>query len=223
MSALIGYLFYNSLVAGMALCLFAWIYVKERYKGYVRRRKDKLANQFKDGMNAVSIALLAGYSIENAFCQAGREMIDLYGEKSDIAVFFWSIDRQIGINKNIEDVLKEYALLWDVEDITAFSEIFSYAKRSGGNMVEIITDTVNTITEKLDTAREISVIISAKQFEQYIMDAVPIFIILYLRWTSPDLICSLYGNLFGQIFMSISLCVYAISVLVSFKITNIKV
>lgn len=222
-SLVIGYCFYDALIAGVFICLLFPVYAKERKKGFIKKKKDKIALQFKDAINSVSVCLLAGYSIENAFRQAGIEMNELYGKKSEVTSFFTNIERQLGLNKNIEEVIHEYAMKWDIEEIKAFSDIFSYAKRTGGNMVEIISDTVFTISQKIETSREISVIISSKQFEQYIMDAVPIFIIFYLRLSSPELIESVYGNITGQIFMSIALAVYALSVLVSMRITDIKV
>lgn len=90
-------------------------------------------------------------------------------------------------------------------------------------MVEIIHDTVNTITLKADTAREISVLISAKQLEQIIMDIVPIGIILYLRITADELISKMYGNMYGITVMTVCLIVYVCAVIISMKISDIKV
>ena len=90
-------------------------------------------------------------------------------------------------------------------------------------MVEIIHDTVNTITLKADTAREISVLISAKQLEQIILDIVPIGIILYLRITADELISKMYGNMYGITVMTVCLIVYVCAVIISMKISDIKV
>ena len=137
--------------------------------------------------------------------------------------FFGYIRSQLSVNINIEDALATLAHKLDVPDIVSFAEVFAYAKRSGGNMVEIIQDTVNTISDKADTAREISVLISAKQLEQVIMDVVPIGIILYLRFTAWELISRMYGNLYGAAVMTICLAVYMLAVFISLKIADIRV
>ena len=174
-------------------------------------------------MNAVAIALRAGYSVENAFIEAGREVETMSGTGSGRTDFFGYIRSQLSVNINIEDALATLAHKLDVPDIVSFAEVFAYAKRSGGNMVEIIQDTVNTISDKADTAREISVLISAKQLEQVIMDVVPIGIILYLRFTAWELISRMYGNLYGITVMTICLAVYMLAVFISLKIADIRV
>lgn len=222
-AGVIGYIFYNEIWAGL---LFLWavpVYALFRGRNFTERRKQKTAVQFKDGMNGVAVALSAGYSVENAFIEAKKEAGILYGSTSEITRFFMRVEKQLAVNRNIEEVLTEFALWSGVEDIIAFAEVFSYAKRSGGDMVEIIKDTIMTIGQKMDTAREISVLISAKQTEQLIMDIVPAAIILYLRVTSPELIGRLYGNMTGVFVMTACLAVYAAAVILSIRIADIRV
>lgn len=222
-AVLLGFIFYNSVFGAFFAAVFIPFYVHIRVCRRIKKNKEKILEEFKEGMNVVSVALRAGYSVENAFIEAGNEMALMYGKKSQICEFFEYIKRQLSVNRNIEDVLNTFAKKWDVPDITSFSEVFTYAKRSGGNMVEIIQDTVNTISLKADTAREISVLISAKQLEQIIMDVVPIGIILYLRITSHELISRMYGNLYGVSVMTVCLIVYMIAVIISLKISDIRV
>ena len=55
------------------------------------------------------------------------------------------------------------------------------------------------------------------------MSIVPFGIITYLKLTSSDFICNLYGNMLGIIVMSICLFMYFVSVLLANKIVDIKV
>lgn len=90
-------------------------------------------------------------------------------------------------------------------------------------MVDIIQDTAATIGQKADTAREISVLISEKQFEQAVMDVVPMGIIIYLRVSAPELIGRMYGNTVGVAVMTLCLAVYMAAVVISLKISDIRV
>lgn len=219
----LGYIFYNSLFGALPAALFIPMYVKTCRERYDRRRKERLLDGFREGMDAVSVALRAGYSVENAFIEAGNEMGLIYDEDSDMQKFFVMVRGKLSVNKNLEDILYAFANESGVSDIISFAEVFAYAKRSGGNMVEIIQDTVVTISHKADTAREIAVLISAKQLEQMVMDVVPICIILYLRLTAPELIGRIYGNAYGIVMMTICMCVYAFAVFISLKIADIRV
>ncbi len=222
-AVVLAWIFYNSLLAAIPMSLVVPVYVKLRRRGYVKKKENELLMQFREGMNAAAVALRAGYSVENSFIASGREMRMMYGEKAAVCRLFDRIEAQLAVNGKIEDALAVYADNSGIDDIISFSEVFSYAKRSGGNMVEIMQDTVLTIGQKADTAREISVLISEKQLEQAIMDAAPIGIILYLRAAAPELIGKLYGNAMGITVMTICFLVYAAAVVLSLKIADIRV
>lgn len=79
----------------------------------------------------------------------------LYGRNAVIVKSFSEIATRIHNNENIENVLKDFARKSDVEEIQYFSEIFGYAKRSGGDMITIIKDTTSLIREKIELDSEI--------------------------------------------------------------------
>ena len=222
-AVLIGIVFYNSLWAALPLGVLIPPYVKLRKDRYDKRKKNELLMQFREGLNAVSVALRAGYSVENSFLAAAKEMRVMYGQNAGICSLFGRIEAQLAVNKKVEDILSVFADDSGIPDIIAFSEVFSYAKRSGGNMVDIIQDTAATIGQKADTAREISVLISEKQLEQAVMDVVPMGIIIYLRVSAPELIGRMYGNTVGVVAMTLCLAVYMAAVVISLKISDIRV
>lgn len=220
---LIGYLFYDNLALGLLGIPVGILNLKKKMKQYEKSRQERTAKEFCDGMQAVVSALIAGYSVENAFRESLSELELLYGKKSGIYRGFSRIVNELRVNVNIEDAFAEYAAGCRVEEITNFSEVLLYAKRSGGNMVEIIKDTAGTISEKTEVAREISSIISAKKLEQSIMNMVPMGIILYMRLTNGGMFQMLYNNAAGVMIMSICLIVYAVAKLIADKIVEIKI
>ena len=56
-----------------------------------------------------------------------------------------------------------------MEDIENFGEIFQVARRSGGNLKEIIQSTADNITRKTETRREIEISLAAKKMEQKVI------------------------------------------------------
>ena len=103
------------------------------------------------------------------------------------------------------------------------SDIFSFAKRSGGKFVEIIENTTYRMWDKFETKREIQVAVSAKKLEQKAMDVIPIFILFYLKLASYDYLSALYGNMFGTVFMSICLAIYVAAVFIAERMLDIKI
>ena len=202
---------------------YIFLHVKKGMERFRIKQQERIAVEFKDGMQAVVSALTAGYSIENSFRESLEELKMLYGTKTLIYKGFSRIVNRLNLNMNIEDAFDEFAKECGVEEIDIFAQILHYAKRSGGNLIDIIRSTTETISEKIDVKREIRTIISAKQFEQNIMNYVPIAIILYMRVSAGEMFEKMYGNVFGVIIMTVCLLVYFCARLLAEKIVDIKV
>lgn len=192
-------------------------------ENYRIKKQERIAMEFKDGMQVVVSSLMAGYSIENSFRESLEEIKLIYGTQNMIYKGFVRIVNRLNLNMNIEDAFDDFAKEYQVEEIEVFAQILHYAKRTGGNLIEIIRATTETISEKIDVKREIRTIISAKQFEQTIMNYVPIAIILYMRITSSEMFGKMYGNLPGILLMTGCLIIYFLARLLAAKIVDIKV
>lgn len=218
-----GYLAYDKWWSGLIFWPYLYFFVRKKIKVYDDRQKEKLAIAFKDGMQSVTAALVAGYSLENAFRESLSELELLHGKKSEIYTGFAKIVNQLSLNINIEDVFAQFAEKSRIEDIKSFSQVLNFAKKSGGNLIEIIKETTDAIGEKTEVRREINTIISAKKLESSIMNLVPAGIILYMRFTSGEMFQKLYGNITGIVIMTVCLAVYAGAKALSDRIVDIKV
>ena len=179
--------------------------------------------QFRDAMQSVAAALQAGYSMENAWRESEKEMTELYGQDGIFVGELHQINQAVGMNQPIEKLLYEFALRSDCEDIQNFSDVFLFAKRSGGDFHKIIATTIEHISDKIEVEREVQTVISAKKMEQKIMNVIPVFIILYLNLTSGEFLAPLYGNIFGISVMTGALGAYLAAIKISAKMTAIKV
>jgi tight adherence protein B len=104
----------------------------------------------------------------------------------------------------------------------SFSEVFAFAKRSGGNFVTIIEGTTEHMRAKYETEREIQVLVASRKMEQKIMNVIPMLILAYLKVTSMDFLDILYGNAAGAIFMTGCLLAYGGAILLAERILRIK-
>ena len=62
--------------------------------------------------------------------------------------------------------MKHYAERTQIEEIQEFADVFGIAKKTGGNLTEIIGETANAIGEKIEVNKEIQVVLAEKQLEQ---------------------------------------------------------
>jgi tight adherence protein B len=164
-----------------------------------------------------------GYSVENAFKEAYREITLLYGGDSVMAVELRMLLRKIGNNIQIEDALIDIAKRSGLSDIRDFAEIFSIAKRGGGDMKGIISNTATIIGDKQEVRREIDTVITQKKLENNVMKLMPFIIVMYISITNKGYFKVMYHNLFGWIFMTVMLLIFAVATLWSDKILDIKV
>lgn len=178
--------------------------------------------QFREGILSLSAALNAGYSIENAFTEALKDMHFIYGEEAYIIKEFSYIIYQIQMNQTVENVLEDFAYRSQIEEIYNFSQLFITVKRTGGDIVKIISRTGKTLSDKIEIEREIKTLLTAKKFESKIMCVIPFGIILYMWICSPGFLDSMYHNIVGNVVMTIVLVVYAVAYFLAEKIMDIK-
>ena len=219
----IAYLCYRSLLAMILFPLLYVLLLKRERKQKIAQRKEQLSLEFKETMQAVSGALTAGYSIENAFKEAQKEIHQLYGQTSYMEKELEQMNAKLALNQPLEELLMDFSNRSGLEDVESFCQVFVFAKRGGGNFVKIIKATVGQISDKLEIKREISTMIASKKLEQKIMQAVPVFILFYLDLTSPEFLQVLYQNPFGILVMTVCLLLYIAAMFLAEKIVNISV
>lgn len=221
--AFVAWLLYRSVFGLFLVIPLVPFFVKRKKRQCIEQRKQILLVEFKDAMQSVAAALQAGYSMENAWKESEREIENLYGRSSYMLPELRRMNAAVKMNEPLEKKLQEFASRTNCEEIESFAEVFSFAKRSGGDFPKIIRATITKIAEKIEVENEIATMIAGKKMEQKVMNFVPAFILCYLNFTSEGFLQPLYGNLFGACFMSAALAIYLAAVMYSEKIMDIRV
>jgi len=218
---LLGWLFYRNVLMSVIFAVAGTpVFVYRQQKFYVRTQKRLLEEQFKDCILSLAASLRTGYSPENAWAEARREMILLHGDKSVIVKEVDSIIHKLKIKQPLATILEDFGERSGIEDIKNFAEVFGIAKRSGGDLVSIISSTAKTISDKADVQREIRTIISAKRLEQRIMIVMPLAILLYMGVFSEGFLDVLYEGVTGRVVMTGCFAVYLAAFFIGEKIVE---
>ncbi len=220
--ALIAYTFYRGLFIFLFMLPFgiATGAVITR-KQLMDKRLDELSTQFKEGIMVLASLLAAGYSIENALSASIRELTTLYGSEGLITREFSYMSAKIRMNRPVETVLDDLAARSGLEEIKSFSEVFSVAKRSSGDLGSIMRHTAEVIRDKIQVREEIATMTASQRFEQKIMNLIPFLIVFYVEWGSPGFFDQMYETSLGRMVMTACLGVYAASYIISAKILDI--
>lgn len=218
----VSFLFYRSWIPFVLFLPGFLLFLKLKREEQRKKRIRRLGSQFLTGMQAVSNALAAGYSVENAFGEALKDLQKAYGNNL-IVTEFSVIVTQLSLGRTLESLLEELAARSGEEDIKSFAEVFAAAKRSGGDLISIIRNTVSSISQKEETRQEIQVCIAAKKLEQNVMSVVPLFILAYVGAASPGFLDVMYHNVTGIAIMSICLVIYFLAWMLGRRIVEIEV
>ena len=220
---LISLLFYRSVLTAVVFLPGICFFFREVRRELAKKRRKQLERRFLVGMRCVSTALTAGYSVENAFTQAYEELQKLYSEKEPVLQEFRRIRVGILLNRTMEELLSDLAQRSGVEDIENFAAVFYTAKRTGGDMTQVIQKVARMLSDKIEVKKEIEATLAAKKSEQMVMSIMPAGIICYLKLTSPGFLDVLYGNPFGICAMTVCMVIYGLSYWLGVKIVDIEV
>lgn len=218
-----AYFFYRSLPAVIPLIPIGIFFLKRKKKELSKKQKELLKLQFKEAVLCISAGMRAGYSAENAVRESHKDMTRMFGKTSLICRELLYIIGGMNNNIPIEELFQGFGKRSGVDEIREFGDIFAISKKSGGNIGQVIAETVEIISRKLEVDREIETLVSAKKLEQNIMNFVPFFILVYVNTTSKGFFQTLYHNPAGIIIMTIGVIVYMGAILLEDKIMNIQV
>lgn len=219
---IVAKLFYGSFAAGIILLPLGFPILKQKKEKLIIRKTEQLETEFKDMLISVSDSLKTGYSIENAVKESYRDLISIYGYDSNICRELRLMISRLNLNVSAETVITDFAERTGLKNAEMFSRMFVIAKRTGGNMTEIIKNVTDDIVLKTSVKEEIHVMINSKKTEQKIMMAVPLFLLLYINITSPGFFDIMYESLMGKCVMTACMACHAASYIWSEKITRIE-
>ena len=219
---IIGWLFYDiPLMLFVAVPTYYGAY-KVFYGYKCHRSYRELQLEFKEMMLSVYSSLSAGTtleeSIKRALEDAERSMNPEARIIQELGLVCQKMDNNVPVSKCLEDM----ALRCNSAEMISFSQIITIGKRQGSNLIQLVRDSVSKIQRRIEIHYEIEGIIGAKRGEFLFMCLIPMGIIVYMRFFSPEFTAILYGNLLGGICMTACLILYVFAILMGIYILKIN-
>ncbi len=222
--AVLGWVFYQRAWLSAVLACGGVFYPKYQTKVLLKKRKQQLTLQFKDMLYSLSSAVSSGSSVERGFALALEDMRNQYVDPNTYIIRELElICSKLSLNQNIEEVLRELGERSGIEDIVTFASIFEISKRTGGNIIEIIRQTTNVISDKIEVETEMDTMLSGKKMEQKVLTVVPVVLLLLLTKTTGDFMYPVFHSFGGAVVSTIALVMIGAGSLWSRKITDIQI
>ena len=220
---MLDYFFYQSLWAVIPLSIIGFIYYRMEKKLLDNKKREQIREQFKELLLLVSTGQKAGYSAENAFLSSYDDMKSLYGKDSSVCRMIRVLKSGKENNILFTDLWKQIGRQLNIPEISEFADIYEISYKNSGNMAAVMEKTAAIIIHKMETDKEIRVLLSAKRLEQKIMNIMPFLIMMYISVTSPGYFKGLYHSVSGVFIMSICLFVYLAAYALSIQIITIEI
>ncbi|MBR6403151.1 MAG: type II secretion system F family protein [Eubacterium sp.] len=218
----VAFVFYNSvfgLLSGIGVGIYGY---KAAMKRAAVRKERRILDQFKNMIIAMQSALEAGNSMENALMSAGRDLKKMYSDDSEMLVQIRLVEKKLRLNVPFEKALNDLADNIEYEEVRDFVNVITIIKRTGGNAIKVIRDTVDKLVSEIELRQELEVMVAAKKLEQQVMIYMPAFIILFLRTTNKGFLDPLYNSITGAMIMTVVLVANVAADMLGKRIVNIQ-
>ena len=195
--------FYNSIL-GLIPASMVGIYVyRIVHKNNQEKERLKRLGELKSMMISFQSSLAAGKSMESAISMARSDLVKMYGEKCKTVSALELVEGKLALKFSLEQSLKEFAGDVGIREAEDFAIVISTIKRTGGNAVKVIKDTVDRIVSEIELREELATVVAAKRLELMIMVFMPAVLSIFLRITNKGFLDPLYKSIPGIIIMTI--------------------
>lgn len=150
-------------------------------KSLYNKRERAMMIQFKEALQLLSNAYSTGYNMVDSFRVTQENLVSQFGEEAHMTQEFLIIVQGLYNGHTIEDLLRNLEQRSTLDDIRSFVDTFIVANRRGGDLKNLITDTKDIISQKIDETIEVQTTIHGSQSQVYILLVMPFVIILMMQ------------------------------------------
>lgn len=238
--AAVGYLFYgglakddfgnpttttwilNIVISSVVGLVAGIIYIPIRTKQIMQKKKSDLKLQFRELLDALATSIGSGKNIVDSFKAARDDLQVIYSEDTAIIKELDVILNGLNNNVDVENSLLDFGIRSGIDDIISFANVFETCYRKGGNIKEVIKNTQQIITEKMEVELEIQTIVTGSKNEQMIMTVMPIALVAVIKMMSPEFAAN-FATLSGIISTTIAIVLFVAAYFVGNIVLAIKI
>jgi tight adherence protein B len=192
-------------------------FVREWILRTLKKRRERFAEQLPDALQVIASALRSGHSFAGALAvvvEGGSEPM-----KSELQQVVADEQRGVPIQNSLDVVAQRMASA-DLEQLALVAEL---QREAGGNAAEVIDRVAETVRERFDLKRLIKTLTMQGRMSLWIVSALPVFIILVLRFENPGYLHPLLATTGGRIVFGFAAAWAVAGSLVIKRIVDIEV
>jgi tight adherence protein B len=220
------YILVHNVFAALCFAIISGLYYPKYYvRTKLKKRREIFTMQFKEALYSIANSLKSGGSFANSLERAAEDMRRLYGRQKERPIVdeLEIILYDMKMGASIDEALLGFKHRTESEDVSDFVNASLNAKKSGGNLAEVMNNVARIIGDKITIQNEIMVATASKRSEAAILSFMPFVILGILLVLSPDYMKPMYETTLGQVLMTLGIVMLAVNFFISKKIMDIKV
>ena len=198
------------------------MFIPVRTKALIEKQQKEISHQFRDMLDSLTTSLGSGKNISDSFISVYSDLKIQYDSDAFILKELEVIISGIHNNIAIEDVLDDFGKRSGNEDIKSFANVFRISYRKGGNIKDIIRNTLEILSDKMNIAEDIETLVASNKTEQNIMVVMPIILVGTIKLMSPEFAAN-FVTPAGLISTTVGLITFVIAYFVGKQILNIEI
>lgn len=151
---------------------------------YMNHRRGQriraLELQLVDALSLSANSLRAGWGFTQAMSQIATEM------PAPISEEFTQVLQEISIGQTPEDAIENMVKRIDSYDVELVMTGVLIQRQIGGNLAEMMDNTVTTIRERMRLLGDIDSIIAESRLSMWLLCGLPVFLLVFLTITMPQ-------------------------------------
>jgi tight adherence protein B len=217
------FIFYKIIIlsiVGGTIVGVVWIFVSAN--STIGKRKRKLRVQFFDLLEALSVSMRAGNPFPKALQSSREDLLLIYPDDSDIII---ELDIMLGKFRNnipLAEAFADFAERSNIDDIASFAAIYATIEGKSSRADEIVHETQQIISDKMEIEMEIETLMTAAKSEVNIMLFMPLVILGIIGYAGAGFMDAIYTTTMGRLVSTGGLIVFIISFAMARKFSNVK-
>ncbi len=181
-----------------------------------RRRQQKFNDQLASMLQLLSNSLKTGYAIDRA--------IETVAAKSQppTSTEFERVTTEITLGTSVEDALSSLLLRINSPDLEFIVTAILLHVRVGGNLAEVLDNISETLRDRLQTKRDMSVLTAQSRASASIITGLPILLALGLYIFVPGYYAPMTNSWIGYAMLGLAGCLILIGNLLIQRMTSLE-
>lgn len=211
--------FYSSPLL-IVLSIVAFTFVAIKTSIYKRDMSTFYLDAFIDFLNHVNASLGFGMGFDSAVVALSKS---LSGDLSHSSKAIIGLSRAICLGVQDETLYEQLVAFFPIPEAQLYARMINLSKTTGACTTSITNSVIEKLYMKFKVNTEIAMILYQKKLEQTILCMAPMFIILFIRSSSPGYMDILYTTALGRIVMTAAFALILIMKALSEKLVRFEI